>query len=149
MTVTATPEAPSLTTPKMDPEVKAEWVAALRSGEYQQATGKLTDGGGYCCLGVLCELAAARGVVTIEVHPGYKTYDGASHTLPTAAHTWAGLRDANPTVPVPDEIAARIDEGDLLWHEGIPLAAFNDGNVAYGVGPLAFNAIADIIEEQL
>ena len=32
------------------------WVAALRSGEFQQATGCLRYGDGYCCLGVACEL---------------------------------------------------------------------------------------------
>jgi hypothetical protein len=34
---------------KMDPEVKAVWIAALRSGKYQQ-------GRGFCCHGVLCDL---------------------------------------------------------------------------------------------
>ena len=37
------------------------WVEALRSGKYQQIVGKLrgplANGYGYCCLGVLCEVA--------------------------------------------------------------------------------------------
>lgn len=37
----------------MDAELKAKWIAALRSGEYKQATGMLRDEGCYCCLGVL------------------------------------------------------------------------------------------------
>lgn len=41
----------------MDVELKAKWVAALRSGEYQQITGQLRGGGGYCCLGVFCIVA--------------------------------------------------------------------------------------------
>lgn len=36
---------------------RKKWVKALRSGEYRQATGRLFDGGGYCCLGVLCVIA--------------------------------------------------------------------------------------------
>ncbi len=36
---------------------KAEWIAALRSGKYKQARGKLKKDGGYCCLGVYCEIA--------------------------------------------------------------------------------------------
>ena len=32
------------------------WVAALRSGEFEQAKGALKDATGYCCLGVACEL---------------------------------------------------------------------------------------------
>jgi hypothetical protein len=44
---------------RMDPELKAKWVAALRSGEYQQTTGQLRKRDGYCCLGVLCAAIAA------------------------------------------------------------------------------------------
>lgn len=45
----------------MNPDVKAKWIAALRSGNYKQAKHRLriehTDGSAsYCCLGVLCEL---------------------------------------------------------------------------------------------
>ena len=44
----------------MDKELKAKWVAALRSGEYRQAHGQLWDGtDGYCCIGVLCRLQGA------------------------------------------------------------------------------------------
>ena len=47
----------------MNPEIKAQWVAALRSGEYKQGRGQLrnTDDE-YCCLGVLCDLAVKAGV---------------------------------------------------------------------------------------
>ena len=45
-------------TQKMDPEVKAKWLEALRSGEYTQ--GRLTlhnrMSNEYCCLGVLCHV---------------------------------------------------------------------------------------------
>lgn len=37
---------------KLDPEFKAKWVAALRSGEYKQCKGALHLNGGHCCLGV-------------------------------------------------------------------------------------------------
>lgn len=40
---------------------KAEWVAALRSGEYAQGTGLLRDfDNRFCCLGVLCDLEYGR-----------------------------------------------------------------------------------------
>jgi hypothetical protein len=53
---------------KLRPEVKEKWVAALRSGEYQQTKSYLhlveEDGvDRFCCLGVLCDLAAQEGVV--------------------------------------------------------------------------------------
>ena len=40
----------------MNKQMKAKWVAALRSGEYRQTTGCLIDGRGHCCLGVLCDV---------------------------------------------------------------------------------------------
>ena len=42
-------------------EVVKRWVAALRSGEYKQTQGQLWSGDGFCCLGVLCDLAAKDG----------------------------------------------------------------------------------------
>ena len=49
----------------MNKELKKKWVEALRSGDYKQTKGYLqvTDPGlciypvGFCCLGVLCEVA--------------------------------------------------------------------------------------------
>lgn len=45
---------------KMDPELKAKWVEALRSGRYKQGRRCLGDGEYapyYCCLGVLNKVA--------------------------------------------------------------------------------------------
>lgn len=42
---------------KIDPEFKAEWVAALRSCRYAQGKGYLrTAENTFCCLGVACDL---------------------------------------------------------------------------------------------
>lgn len=46
---------------KLDPELKARWVAALRSGNFAQGCAQLKRGNldgkpTYCCLGVLCEV---------------------------------------------------------------------------------------------
>lgn len=39
----------------LDPKAKAEWLTALRGGEYTQGRGSLGDPvHGYCCLGVFC-----------------------------------------------------------------------------------------------
>ncbi len=46
----------------MRQEVKEKWLAALRSGNYTQAQGRLRVGDSFCCLGVLCDLAIADGV---------------------------------------------------------------------------------------
>lgn len=41
----------------MSPELKAKWLADLRSGKYPKTTQFLKRAGGYCCLGVLLESA--------------------------------------------------------------------------------------------
>ena len=45
---------------RLDPEIKANWLAALRGGNYCQTTGQLRredeDGVSHCCLGVLGEV---------------------------------------------------------------------------------------------
>ena len=45
----------------MNPKYKTPWIAALRSGRYQQTVGLLRGDGGHCCLGVLCDLANPSG----------------------------------------------------------------------------------------
>jgi len=53
----------------MVPEIKAQWVAALRSGEYVKGRNHLQKDGKFCCLGVLCELAVKAGIVTANPSP--------------------------------------------------------------------------------
>lgn len=37
----------------MNPDMKAKWIEALRSGKYQQGRNRLiTESGRYCCIGV-------------------------------------------------------------------------------------------------
>jgi len=44
---------------KLKPEVKAQWLAALRSGDYEQGHGIMrTLDNKFCCLGVLCDVLA-------------------------------------------------------------------------------------------
>lgn len=102
--------------PSMNAERKAEWVAALKSGEYGQANGVLRAGDGYCCLGVLCDLAEKAGVITSNaaeangstVQYGEAVPDGEGGTklnpysssvsyLPEAVRKWAGLDNQNPS----------------------------------------------------
>ena len=40
----------------MNPEIKAKWVEALRSGKYRQGQDFLKNGNTFCCLGVLREI---------------------------------------------------------------------------------------------
>lgn len=65
----------------MDAKLKADWVKALRSGEYKQARGTLQDEtGALCCLGVLCKVAGmpirddGRGVVGADDSNNFAMY---------------------------------------------------------------------------
>lgn len=40
----------------MDPEIKKQWIDALRSGKFTQGREQLQDESGYCCLGVLAQI---------------------------------------------------------------------------------------------
>lgn len=134
----------------MDAEIKGRWVAALRSGDYKQVEGRLNKNDeGFCCLGVLCEIAVGDGVIQKEngADIGYdndafayldeytdqgKTYPQFD-VLPNKVKVWSGLKDSNPQV--------------IYTHEGnedeYPLSALNDDF------KLTFAQIADIIEEKL
>jgi len=122
----------------MNADVKAHWTAALRSGRYPQAVGALrreNEEAGFCCLGVLCELAVTAGVIPpprIWLDGTY-AYADSCHLLPFAVVKWAGLGSDDPSIQgAPASLA-----GDWL-----SLAEANDNGVP-------FSGIADIIEAAL
>lgn len=120
----------------MRQDIKDQWVAALRSGDYKQGRGALHDtvSDEYCCLGVLCDLAVKAGVTTrtVESHLGLDQklrswFDEQSSVLPRRVKLWAGL------IGVPDVFTGGEKRG---------LASINDRGAPFGY-------IADLIEEQL
>jgi hypothetical protein len=121
----------------MNPEIKAKWVAALRSGEYQQGKAHLQTGDGkFCCLGVLCDLYRK------ETGHGYWTtyYNDKAFNLPGES--------TSPYYP-PLEINKWV-ERETNWVKvsitinGLsrPIAEHNDGGAT-------FTQIADALEEQM
>lgn len=108
----------------MNPEIKAEWVKRLRSGDYEQGKGNLEMGGRYCCLGVLCEIAVEQGIAVKEIKEESRVayYDREYVLLPNSVIKWAGVRSSNP------------DFGGWI------LSNLND------VENYDFNQIADVIE---
>lgn len=115
---------------RMDPEVKARWVAALRSGEYKQTKRALRLDGGHCCLGVLCDLYAKEHGFAWE-HTA--DLEGENAGLPNNdVCKWAGIT-ANERVEIDGERARLYDH--------------NDG--AGDTEPRTFAQIADAIEAQL
>lgn len=121
----------------MNKEIKQQWVAALRSGDYRQGTGTLKNRRGeFCCLGVLCDLAEKAGVVTWKDNAMYHGYASPSFghlainsTLPLEVKIWADLNTRNPSVVYDSEYEALSSLNDVL--------------------KLSLNKIADVIEKQL
>lgn len=126
----------------MNEDIRAKWVAELRSGKHTQVRGRLemldNDGAavvGRCCLGVLCRLAIDNG---LKVHTSigfvagppraFTTFDGEPSVLPDSVLLWAGMPDNNPDVYFCQPISALNDEGftftelaDIIegkWTEG-------------------------------
>lgn len=128
----------------MREDIKVRWVEALRSGQYEQTEGLLANDNGFCCLGVLCEIAVQDGVVAKQVKDQYEGDPNDDHVvtygvgsdfhyemdavLPSMVYEWAELETSNPSI---------------LW-EGVthPISDLNDDY------HLNFSQIADVIEEQ-
>lgn len=114
-------------------EVYHLWVAALRSGEYKQASGQLRDVDygwendkvtvksviGFCCLGVLCDLAHKDG------GPTWDEDDGTGNLFSD---------DGEPPVYIKEFM--NLDD-DMIAE----LITMNDDQSA------TFDEIADVIEE--
>lgn len=138
---------------KMNPEIKAKWLAALRGGHYHQGQGHLCVAGiphaQFCCLGVLCDLYA-------QAHPKLAEWqtqnneeatfftrdlegnlvDSDENYLPEPVQMWAGIPCQDPVIK------------DFWSHERFPdnnttLAKLNDDK------GLSFEEIAKVIEEHL
>lgn len=116
----------------MNPAIKAQWIAALRSGQYVQGLGRLRskEDNDFCCLGVLCDKhrQESRSHWTSKQDSTTLYYHGEDVELPALVIAWAEMTDSNPTVPVEDR------NGDQPT-----LAQLNDDG-------LTFDQIADVIE---
>ncbi len=130
----------------MNLAIKTKWVAALRSGEYEQGTGELmhtsdeSDYTEHCCLGVLTSLYAKEHNLEFtgeEAALKQSTGNGAQEYLCLPVIEWAGLTHYNPEVKY---------QGEML-----PLSCLNDGQDTTDglVKKHNFHEIADLIEAQL
>lgn len=93
----------------MKSEIKAKWVAALRSGDYSQTRRNLRNTEGFCVLGVLCDVyrkTTNDGAWVFFGHEGGysfvvngdtattfndKVFVGRTLVPPVAVRTWAGV----------------------------------------------------------
>ncbi len=116
----------------MKEELAKKWTAALRSGEYEQCTGVLYNGEGYCCLGVLCKVmgekfsCVSKGIFYIEGE------GDSTEVLPLAITSKAGMRSQRGDIILLDDEGNEIDDN---------LACLNDNGKT-------FAEIADIIDRR-
>lgn len=105
--------------------IRKMWADALRSGKYSWGKNVLHPSNGFCCFGVLCELAQEHGIIA-----GYAALNG----LPSQeVADWVGLQTRS----------GHFDVGPS--HRGpIELSAINDCATEN-----PFGKIADMIEQEV
>jgi len=109
-------------------EIFTEWTNALCSGKYKQGSHGLCNGTKHCCLAVLLEVLAEKGVVKKSVDTdGYVLYDGERDLLPEKVAKFMGMTRA----------------GDFDYKLLGSLVDIND------IGRFSFSAIATIIKTNI
>jgi hypothetical protein len=121
----------------MNKEIADRWVAALRSGEYEQGRGQLREGKSFCCLGVLCDIyqkEQGKGHwQDLQENGLYEFADDEigldwSEVLPDHVMEWAGMCTTAGTFAMGEEFNTLVELND------------DDGS--------SFPQIADTIEQK-
>lgn len=118
----------------MNPEVKKQWLEALRSGEYKQGKEYLRNGDQYCCLGVLCDLHSKEtGTPWSEVldhdEQNVFRYESSASIPQSKVIEWSGFDPNN----------VKIKYKNMSYN----IMFLNDSR------GLSFSQLADLIEAQL
>ena len=110
-------------------DLAKSWLAALRSGEFEQTTMEMRSGNAYCCLGVACEL--------------YRLTYGEGHWKKTdSADFYFSIGRENTGGLLPVRVKDALGLTDINGHfDGSNLARINDRGAT-------FVEIADIIESE-
>lgn len=115
----------------MDKEIKARWVEALRSGNYEQGRYNLRRRDQFCCLGVLCDVVKDEvnyNWLPVQDSEGtFYKFDEADEILPKVVADYADLQ-LSPRV--------KVSGGER------EIAILNDS------AEYSFEQLADLIEEQ-
>lgn len=125
----------------MNPDTKKVWVEGLRSGDYAQTNGYLHvkedlefTPAGFCCLGVLSELAVENNVGSVVSEPSR-----ADSNIIKYKSTSEGYRYDSSTAFLIDEVAEWAEFPDGVVSD---LMSINDNGGS-------FELIADLVEEYL
>lgn len=114
----------------MNQEIKERWIAELESGNWEQANGVLAEGKSNkrCCLGILCDIAVADGIVET---------DGTRETWSCAmAVVYRGPSEnsVGTTAVLPEEVMewAELDTDNGTYNAGCnSLSADNDQGISF------------------
>lgn len=79
----------------MNKEIADKWVAALRSGNYNQGYLQLKNNDKYCCLGVLCDISNHG---KWGIREGIESYTLSSFSLPIEVITWSGMHSSSGVI---------------------------------------------------
>lgn len=120
----------------MDKVIAQRWVTALRSGEYRQTDGALQNDSGFCCLGVLCDLAVKDGVIPEP------------HRDDTDAFSYGNESDLRDSLLPPDSIRqwSGLDPERTYF-----IPELGSAETLYGLNDdqgFTFPQIADVIERE-
>jgi hypothetical protein len=121
---------------KLHPELKAKWIAALRSDDYKQTKGVLcsTKNGerAFCCLGVLTDILIKENQLSLTWNFNSEYFATASNANDSAAIA------LHPSIR---KITGLSPNGKLPKpHDNSALAHLNDNGYS-------FRQIADVIEK--
>ena len=110
----------------MNKKIKQKWLEALRSGQYKQCKETLTNGEGFCCLGVLCNIHALEHNKVWENEFAPRYFNCFAY-LPKQVMKWSEVKSI---------------DGEFIdgYHNCCSLAILNDEGKS-------FKEIVDIIEK--
>ena len=130
----------------MKPEIKARWLAALRSGDYRQGKYRLREGNDFCCLGVLCDvLSSDAGGEWVKPKEQKSAWPVTEHTYQFRCRSDSEMQEA---------------AGGLLHERVAEIAGLNPNQLGVSFVPhltladlydqgKSFDQIADVIEKHL
>jgi hypothetical protein len=106
------------------------FLAALRSGEFEQGKYHLNQNGKMCCLGVASELAHRAGVVTKEVDEyGAAKYNGYTGILGEKVAEWLGLPNTH--------------DGDVAFHK----SGYRPNHIGHGYMAITAMGYNDLLNK--
>ncbi len=113
----------------MNKEIKARWVEALRSGNYEQGRYNLRHQNQFCCLGVLCDVVkdevGCNWLPAQDDFSGYR-FDEADEILPVVVAEYADLQ-LSPRLKTSQGVVEIANLNDSAEYSGVQVADLMEG----------------------